>query len=408
MGPLEEALKEIQAAHPAVIASESSASTGAEGVFRLRSTPLVKAGGTSATASQNPGSTATNGNILLDPTIATGSAALSFAVAQAPSTLSIASTSTNGGEGGGLFGHTDSVATLHSPDADGVSRMHPPPVMPPQPASAGLGCAGSPGLHIKCHEASDRILCTVNVLSGTWQSSDNEAVLTAESLLNGGGSSVTGGDVLSLFDHNQSISGAPTVHSASSSSSSLGLLPINCDAVSGLGSVDDSVSPSALGENMDGGPLQTTMLSNNGDDDDEEEEEDGGTTEGCLTEDDENDETLEAGLQSEKSSVAAASASTVVSSAAAAMEKSVLYPNQALPPPVYTNISKLQAAAQRGVGGAPKDSALSISDDSRRAETPPLAGPTHSLYDNQSVDAHLLPPSIVGVPAFGSLLIVYS
>lgn len=66
------------------------------------------------------------------------------------------------------------------------------------------------------------------------------------------------------------------------------------------------------------------------------------------------------------------------------LEKSVLYPNQALPPPVYTNISKLQAAAQRGVGGAPKDSAPATSEDSRRAETPPLVGPTHSLYDNQS------------------------
>lgn len=147
MGPLEEALKEIQAAHSAVIAPESSASTGAEGAFRLHSTPLVKAGGASTTASQNPGSTApTNGNLLLDPTIATGSAALSFAVAQAPSTLSITSTSTNGGEGGGLFGHTDSVATLHSSDVDGVSRVHSPPVMPPQAASAGLGCAGSPGV----------------------------------------------------------------------------------------------------------------------------------------------------------------------------------------------------------------------------------------------------------------------
>ncbi|EUB61709.1 hypothetical protein EGR_03523 [Echinococcus granulosus] len=355
MGPLEESLKEIQAAHSAVIAPESSTSTGADGTFRLRSTPFVKAGGASVAASQNSGSTtSTNGNLLLDATIATGPAALSFAVAQAPSTLSITSTSTNGGEGGGLFGHTDSVATLHSPDADGVSRMHPPPMMPPQPASAGLGCAGSPG--------------------------------TAESLLNGGGGSVMGGDVLSLFDHNQSISGAPTLHSASSSSS-LGLLPINCDVVSALGSVADSGSSNALGEmNTDGGPLQTAMLNNNAEDDDEEEEEeeDGGTTEGCLTEDDENDETLEAGLQSEKSSsVAAATASASATSAAATMEKSVLYPNQALPPPVYTNISKLQAAAQRSVGGAPKDSSSAAPDDPRRAETPPLASPTHSLYDNQ-------------------------
>uniref|UniRef100_A0A915EUS3 Uncharacterized protein n=1 Tax=Echinococcus canadensis TaxID=519352 RepID=A0A915EUS3_9CEST len=169
---------------------------------------------------------------------------------------------------------------------------------------------------------------------------------TAESLLNGGGGgSVMGGDVLSLFDHNQSISGAPTLHSASSSSS-LGLLPINCDVVSALGSVADSGSSNALGEmNTDGGPLQTAMLNNNAEDDDEEEEEeeDGGTTE----------------------------------------EKSVLYPNQALPPPVYTNISKLQAAAQRSVGGPPKDSSSAAPDDPRRAETPPLASPTHPLYDNQ-------------------------
>ncbi|VDO01265.1 unnamed protein product [Rodentolepis nana] len=53
----------------------------------------------------------------------------------------------------------------------------------------------------------------------------------ADSLMNGGGSMLGGGDALSLFDHNQSISGAPTILSASSSSS-LGLLPINCDAAS--------------------------------------------------------------------------------------------------------------------------------------------------------------------------------
>ena len=66
------------------------------------------------------------------------------------------------------------------------------------------------------------------------------------------------------------------------------------------------------------------------------------------------------------------------------LEKSILYPNQALPPPVYTNISKLQAAAQRGVGGASKDSAIS---DTPRAETPPL--PSH--YDNHSGESLLHP-----------------
>ena len=64
------------------------------------------------------------------------------------------------------------------------------------------------------------------------------------------------------------------------------------------------------------------------------------------------------------------------------LEKSILYPNQALPPPVYTNISKLQAAAQRGVGGAPKDptiAATAMGGDTPRSETPPLL---HSHYDN--------------------------
>ncbi|KAM3178917.1 hypothetical protein ACTXT7_001593 [Hymenolepis weldensis] len=65
-------------------------------------------------------------------------------------------------------------------------------------------------------------------------------------------------------------------------------------------------------------------------------------------------------------------------------EKSVLYPNQALPPPVYTNISKLQAAAQRGVVGVKKDASSSAAATGssaassngtakpRRAESPPM------------------------------------
>lgn len=63
----------------------------------------------------------------------------------------------------------------------------------------------------------------------------------------------------------------------------------------------------------------------------------------------------------------------------------MLYPNQALPPPVYTNISKLQAAAQRGVVGVKKDASSSAAATgsstaassngtakSRRAESPPM------------------------------------
>ncbi|KAM7533125.1 hypothetical protein Aperf_G00000121262 [Anoplocephala perfoliata] len=149
MGSLEEVLKEIQAAHSAVVASVNTASspttdTNSDGIFRLRSTPLVKtAGGGISQISNGP----TNGpqSIPLDPTIATGSAALSYAVAPAPSTLSIASTSTNG-DGSALFGHTESVATLHSPDAEGISRVIHHPSIPPQPTSAGLVCSGSPGV----------------------------------------------------------------------------------------------------------------------------------------------------------------------------------------------------------------------------------------------------------------------
>lgn len=151
MGSLEEVLKEIQAAHSAVVASVTDSNTASpptgansDGIFRLRSTPLVKAsGGISQTSngSTNPQ------NIPLDPTIATGSAALSYAVAPAPSTLSIASTSTNGG-GSVLFGLNESVATLHSPDVEGISRVIHHPSIPPQPASAGLVCPSSPGVSL--------------------------------------------------------------------------------------------------------------------------------------------------------------------------------------------------------------------------------------------------------------------
>lgn len=154
MGSLEEVLKEIQAAHSAVIVSVTdsnatpiSTDTNTDGTFRLLSTPLVKSNGQITTNGSTTATTAANNhqNIPLDPTIATGSAALSYAVAPAPSTLSITSTSTNGG-GSLLFGHADSISTLHSPDADGISRGIHHPSIPPQPASAGLGCAGSPGV----------------------------------------------------------------------------------------------------------------------------------------------------------------------------------------------------------------------------------------------------------------------
>ncbi|KAM3178916.1 hypothetical protein ACTXT7_001592 [Hymenolepis weldensis] len=291
MGSLEEVLKEIQAAHSAVIVSVTDSNTtpistdaNTDGTFRLLSTPLVKSNGQITT---NSSTTATNNhqNIPLDPTIATGSAALSYAVAPAPSTLSITSTSTNGG-GSLLFGHADSISTLHSPDADGVSRGIHHSSIPPQPASAGLGCAGSPGLFETCGFLRTQILFLKNLVGKTIcgtiisirrssklvadrktevfkkNRSDSGCMVRqfvylldgsgktgfeylimdgcstfrrrktgADSLMNGGGSVLGGGggDALSLFDHNQSISGAPTVRSASSSSS-LGLLPINCDA----------------------------------------------------------------------------------------------------------------------------------------------------------------------------------
>nr|CDS28516.1 metastasis suppressor protein 1 [Hymenolepis microstoma] len=345
MGSLEEVLKEIQASHSEVIASvtDSNATpiptdTSSDGTFRLLSTPFVKSNGQTTTNGSATVTASNHQNIPLDPTIATGSAALPYAVAPAPSTLSITSNSINGG-GSLLFGHTDSISTLHSPDDDAINRGIHHPSIPPQPASAGLGCAGSPETG-------------------------------PESLMNGGG-----GDALSLFDHNQSISGAPTVLSASSSSS-LGLLPINCDAASGLGSLGDSGSSNGMGPvngvAVNGEHHAATNASDYGSD------EDGGTTEGCLTEDDENDETLGQSDHNIDISVTNTAHSTN-------MEKSVLYPNQALPPPVYTNIGKLQAAAQRGVGGIKTDasssntvtgsSVVSASNGTtkpHRAESPPI------------------------------------
>uniref|UniRef100_A0A5K3FJC6 IMD domain-containing protein n=1 Tax=Mesocestoides corti TaxID=53468 RepID=A0A5K3FJC6_MESCO len=161
-----------------------------------------------------------------------------------------------------------------------------------------------------------------------------------DSLLNGGG------DALSLFDHNQSLSGAPTTNSngdnhSIASSSSLGLLPVSCDIGSGLGSVVGSLSSCGIGEgaaDLPSHPPPPPPPPRSASGDDEDEEEDGGTTEGCLTDDDENDATIDAEHQFQQPN------------GSTAMEKSTLYPNQSLPPPVYTNISKLQAAAQRAVG----------------------------------------------------------
>lgn len=42
------------------------------------------------------------------------------------------------------------------------------------------------------------------------------------------------------------------------------------------------------------------------------------------------------------------------------LEKSILYPNQALPPPLYTNFSQLHAASQRGIPGERKASVPSL------------------------------------------------
>ncbi len=49
------------------------------------------------------------------------------------------------------------------------------------------------------------------------------------------------------------------------------------------------------------------------------------------------------------------------------VEKSMLFPNQALPPPVYTNFSQLQAAAQRIPG---------VKDPERKTSMP-AESPTH-------------------------------
>ncbi|VDO04592.1 unnamed protein product [Rodentolepis nana] len=152
MGSLEEVLKEIQASHSEVIASVTDSSvapiltdTNSDGTFRLLSTPFVKSNGQTTNNGNAPVTTNNHQNIPLDPTIATGSAALPYAVAPAPSTLSITSNSINGG-GSLLFGHADSISTLHSPDDDAINRGIHHPSIPPQPASAGLGCASSPGV----------------------------------------------------------------------------------------------------------------------------------------------------------------------------------------------------------------------------------------------------------------------
>ncbi len=78
------------------------------------------------------------------------------------------------------------------------------------------------------------------------------------------------------------------------------------------------------------------------------------------------------------------------------VEKSMLFPNQALPPPVYTNFSQLQAAAQRIPG---------VKDPERKTSMP-AESPTH--HDTSGVgtlsNKHLNPaPSIRRPPATGHI-----
>lgn len=147
---LEHAVNAIRAsctAGPGVPPSSSSSSQANGGGFRLPTTPLVVGSGSSNTSSGHSVEQPTRATApLLDPAIATGSAALSFAATQLPlsSQLSIASTTTTTTTGvGGLFGCsgvTDSVTTLHS---------QPPPPPPAPPAPTGLGSVvaiGSPGV----------------------------------------------------------------------------------------------------------------------------------------------------------------------------------------------------------------------------------------------------------------------
>ncbi|VDN97633.1 unnamed protein product [Rodentolepis nana] len=171
----------------------------------------------------------------------------------------------------------------------------------------------------------------------------------------------------------------------------------------GLGSLGDSGSSNGMGPANEVDANGEHHSATNGSDDGSDE--DGGTTEGCLTEDDENDETLGQADRSNDISVTNTAHSTN-------MEKSVLYPNQALPPPVYTNIGKLQAAAQRGVGGIKKDASSSNTATGSSAvpagngTTKPHRAESPPIYDTHQMDGRKFsqPTATISKGGMASLL----